>query len=193
MYDMINYGRDGAFKPNEENIKMARNQIVKKSLDVSNATVTFTFVGEGAKLILTPIVVDAKTMPPAIRAHAELHGYSQKFGDALAKGKDEPLSDAIERFKTTLAQAKAGQWRAESTFERAPRDFIVAFQMYLETQAKTKRKVTVEQAAQLLEKLGEEKVKAFKSMPWTKSAVANIRAKRAADAAKEAKPIDLGL
>jgi hypothetical protein len=69
------------------------------------------------KPALTTVSIDLSTMPEAVKHQAMLHGFSQKFGDNLAIGKDDKdtftIKMAVEKTDNLKDQMMNGDWNAK--------------------------------------------------------------------------------
>ncbi len=128
---------------------------MKKTIDVINQTVTFTFEGG-----LAPVVFHANTVKSETATHAMMHGFSQKIGDNAAIQKSEEnnfrVTEEMRRHavEDMIEQLVTEGWNAKRTAKAAPQNPVI-----LAIAAKlgvTYEAAQAKVAAQFLEELGAE-------------------------------------
>jgi hypothetical protein len=141
--------------------------IASKVLDFEAKAVEFTFAGQG------PVLIALADFSEDVQLHFALHGISQKLGDSYSSAKGV-VGDAMRFFEQTLAQLKAGDWRAaRGEGESKPRTTELAAAL-----ARIKNQ-DIDTVAKQLAALTEEQRKAFRSNDRVKAVIAVIRAEKA--------------
>jgi len=132
---------------------------------------------------------DLNKLPDEMKLKLALHGLSQKLGDSYAGAED---GEAYECANKVLEDLVAGNWSSRVAGAGSPRTTMLAEALALAAN------VTVEEAVAKIADMDDEKVKAIRNHQVVKAKLAEIKAKRAAEAAAaaakdlaEAGPIEL--
>lgn len=142
---------------------------VKKTVDVEAQTITFAFDDGGEEAVL-----DIGKLPEHIKLHLMMHGASQKHGDSYAGNKDK----ARELVEGVYASLVNGEWSVRG--EGGPR---------VTQLARAVAQVTGKPLDEIVEKLAElekDDRKRLQATPAIAAALAEIKAKDAAEALKKA-------
>jgi hypothetical protein len=117
----------------------------------------------------------------AIRHKLALHGLSQKIGDSASGcAKDRDFSGAFGNMQTVEDNLRNDTWASRAGGGTSDLVAVLA-----ELQG-----ATLEDAQAAVDKMDEEQLKAVRSNPQVKSAIAELVAARAKEAAKNAAPLD---
>jgi hypothetical protein len=155
------------------------SKVAKKTANVEAGTVGFEFATTPNP---TQLLADISKLPAAIVKRLALHGLSQKIGDSYAGASD--AKEAAQFANETLADLLKGNWATRQA-STGPKVSLLA-----EAVARV-QKIPVEKALATLQaiangdgseagkKAGEEKVKAIRSVPNVRAAMAAIQAERA--------------
>lgn len=123
------------------------------------------------------VVADLSTMPEDIRQRLMIHGLSQKVGDSTSgMSKDRRFGDALVALQETIETLVSGQWSAGR--EGGSSDLVEALALV--------KKLPVEDVRVAVKRMDEATLKAVKSHPAVKAAIAKMVAARAVQAAKAA-------
>lgn len=145
-----------------------------KSINIENGTVTFEFA-DGDK----PLVVQAKDFPREVQAHATLHGFSQKIGDAYA-GAESP-EDARNLALAVVEQLKTQGWTQPRASGGGGSGVTILVDALARATGQDRAK-----CSEVVSKLDPEQQKALKKRPEVKAQVEAIKAERAIARQKEA-------
>lgn len=138
---------------------------LSKVVSIETACVTFTVAGVGE------VSGCLNDFPQEIVHQLALHGLSQKVGDAAAS-KDIQGETALAVMQTVVDNLREGKWgkvRTAGTSKDAA--------LYVEAVARL-RKITVAEAAGLIDGLDEDQVKALRKVSAVQDMVALIKAER---------------
>ena len=152
---------------------MAAKRIDRK-IDLETGNVTFTIVETGKSL-----VVNASELSEEIRNRIVMHGLNAKVGDSAA----DPDADAHTQLASTWEQLKEGTWNTRGG-GGAARVTVLAEAMF----AVQNGDLTLDAIVDLLEAMSKEQRRDIpKKHAKVKSAMEEIKAKRATEKAKVAK------
>ena len=153
---------------------------IDRKIDLEAGTVTFTVVATGETL-----VADQSKLPSDMHMRAVLAGLNAKVGDSAA----DPNVDAFTQMTAIRDQLEAGNWNARGGDGGASRVTLLAEAMF----AVQKGDLTLDDMVDRLDAMTKEQRKAI---PLTyvkvKSAMEEIKAKRASEKAKVAKKAAAG-
>ncbi len=137
-----------------------------------DGVIVFSF-GNGSRMEF-----DTDELPEAMVRRLELHGLSQKLGDSYANmSKSRDFAGAYDAVDAVWEALKAGNWNVKGD-GASVQDLAKAL-------AKLK-KCSVEQASTAIGAMDEDMLAKVKSHPEVKKVLAELRAERAAQAAKAA-------
>ena len=158
---------------------MAAKRIDRK-IDVETGNVTFTVVETGKVL-----VVNANDLSEDIRNRVLMHGLNAKVGDSAA----DPEGDAFDLLASTWNQLKDGTWNTRGSGGAGPRVTVLAEAMF----ATQNGELTLDDIVDRLEAMSKEQRRDIPSKyARVKSAMEEIKAKRATEKAKFAKKAAAG-
>ncbi|MFM6926969.1 MAG: hypothetical protein ACKOX6_00805 [Bdellovibrio sp.] len=151
-----------------------RIKVAEKDYDTESGVFSIAFA-DG-----TQVEVELDSFKQDIVRNLALHGLSQKLGDSYASVKGD-VPEAIKRFRTTLEQLQAGEWkktRAEGEGVGRVTELAEAISRF--------RSAPLEKAAAAVAKATPEQKKAWQAHPQLKAIIATIRAEKAAAKAAKA-------
>ena len=162
---------------------MAKERRIKRDINQETGNVTFTVVASGKTLVANPTdivpghdVAQIKKFLGDTGWRAMLHAINAKVGDSAA----DKEKDALTVMTATLTQLKAGTWNVKGTGEGVA---TVLAEAVAQVQG-----VSIDEATDVLEAMSKEERKAVpEKYAKVKSAMEEIRAKRAQEKAKLAK------
>jgi hypothetical protein len=139
--------------------------------------VTITFADKGA----TKLACELSKLSPEVVQWLAVHGLSQKVGDAYASSGGD-VKQALESAKEVWDNLTKGILVARSS----------GGGLFVEALARIK-KLTVEQAGEMIAKLDEERIEKLKANTQVKAMMTVIRGERAAVRAEAEDEVDLDL
>ena len=152
---------------------------IDRKIDVETGDVTFTIVETGKTL-----VVNANELPDEIRTRVVMHGLNAKIGDSAA----DPEVDAFVQLSSTWEQLREGTWNVRGG-GGGPRVTVLAEAMHLVQSGE----LTLDEVVDKLEAMSKEQRRDIpKKYAKVKSAMEEIRAKRATEKSKAAKKAAAG-
>lgn len=151
---------------------------IKREKDVEAGTVTFTEIESGKT-----VTADVKELFPDyanmsdVQRQTILHAINAKVGDSAAS----PDTNAIDAMQSTWDQVKGGTWNARGTGEGSARVTVLA------EAVAALRDMPVEEVVSRLADMSKEQKDNLAKHGQVEAKMKEIKAKRAAEAAKKAK------
>lgn len=143
----------------------------KAGKKIEGDVLTISFEAEGKEL-----VADISKLPPHIISRLAMHGFSQKLGDSYA-GADE--GEAYDKAAGVLEDLMKGEWTSRVA-AAGPRSTQLAEALAAATGH------TIEEAAAKLEQMDDEAKANLRKHPQIKAKMAELKVKRAQEAAAKA-------